>query len=213
MGITFFIAASAWQWLKQLGGLGLIALGIADASLVPLPGSIDALTVVLAASNRGWWAYYAAMSTVGSVIGGYLTYRLGQKGGKESLEKKISKPRLEKIYKKFEKGGFGAVFIPALLPPPVPMVPFVLAAGAMEYPAKKFLAALISGRAIRFAIVAWLASVYGKNILGFLQRYYQPILWALVALAVIGGLGGYWFYRSHKARAKLEQDSRARQAA
>src|SRR5579872_3712140 len=205
MGLSLFIIGSAWQWLKQLGGVGLIALGIADASLVPLPGSIDALTVVMAASNRGWWPYYAAMSTIGSVIGGYLTYRLGQKGGKESLEKKISKPKLEKIYKKFEKGGFGAVFIPALLPPPVPMVPFVLTAGAMEYPPKKFLAALTSGRAIRFAIVAWLASIYGKSILGFLQRYYQPILWTLVALAVLGGMGAFWFYRSQKAKAKAQE--------
>jgi membrane protein YqaA with SNARE-associated domain len=87
--------------LWQLGGPGLILLGLADNSLVPLPGSMDALTIVLPASRKDLWWYYAFMAAIGAVLGGYLTYRLGAEGGKETLEKKISKRRAQKVYRIF----------------------------------------------------------------------------------------------------------------
>src|SRR5437868_8598400 len=118
--------------MHQLGGVGLIIVGVVDASFVPIPGSVDALTIVLAASKHEWWWYYAAMATSGAVLGGYLTFRIGRKGGKESLGRKLSKRRAEKVYAAFEKWGFASVFVAALLPPPVPLVPFLLAAGRMN---------------------------------------------------------------------------------
>ena len=87
MGI--FLSIAWWAWLERLGGIGLILLALADNSVVPLPGSMDALTVVLAAHEKDWWPYYAAMAVIGAVFGGYLTYVLGRKGGKQALEKVI----------------------------------------------------------------------------------------------------------------------------
>jgi membrane protein YqaA with SNARE-associated domain len=174
--------------LHRLGGVGLVVLGLADNSLVPLPGSVDALTIVLAASRREWWWYYAFMAAVGSVLGGYLTYRLGSKGGKEALEKKLPKDKAAKAYRTFERWGFGSVFVPALMPPPVPIVPFLLTAGALQYSTRKFLAALAAGRALRYMLLAWLGSVYGAHIFRFFGKYYKPVLIALIVLAAIGGV-------------------------
>lgn len=193
------------HWLHQLGGPGLVLVGILDASFVPIPGSVDVFTIVLAARNRHLWWYYAIMATVGAVIGAYLTYRLGKKGGKEALEKKFPKQKLEKVYKKFERGGFGTLFIAALMPPPVPLVPFVVAAGALEYPPKKFLMALGSGRALRYFLVAFLASIYGSEIIGWAKQYYEPILWAFVGLVVVGGIGAAIYFWRRKQKAKKEQ--------
>lgn len=202
-----FLTMSAAAHLQAWGGLGLIALGLLDNSFVPLPGSMDALTVVLAASRKNWWPYYALMATAGSVIGGYLTYRLGRKGGEEALEKKIPRNKIEKIHRTFERRGFGAVFVPALLPPPVPLVPFLLAAGALNYSPRKFLAALTAGRAVRYFLLAFLASIYGRAILGFFGKYYRPILWVCVAVGVIAGVAGlgYWLYRRRKSRRSQQQ--------
>src|ERR671923_3036152 len=133
---------SAWTWLRRLGGPGLILLGLADNSVIPLPGSMDVFTIILAANHREWWFYYSLMATAGAVIGGYLTYRLGREGGHEMLERKFSKNKVHKVYRIFERRGFLAVSVPAMLPPPVPIVPFLLAAGALQYPRKKFLASL-----------------------------------------------------------------------
>src|SRR5437868_10552801 len=116
MRIWMVAIFTAWSLLERLGGVGLVALGVIDSSLLPLPGSIDALTIVLAARDHELWPYYAFMSTLGAVIGGYATYRLGRKGGKESLEKKFRKRQVDRVYGFFEKWGFGAVFVTALLP-------------------------------------------------------------------------------------------------
>lgn len=68
--------------LHRLGGPGLILLGIADNSLLPLTGSVDVLTIWLAAHHREPWAYYAMMATIGAVLGGYITYLIARKGEK-----------------------------------------------------------------------------------------------------------------------------------
>jgi len=176
------------SWLIHLGGPGLILLGLADNSVIPLPGSMDVLTIWLAASRRDIWFYYAIMATAGAVLGGYVTYQLARKGGKEALERKFSKRTVDRIYKKFERWGFGAVAVPALLPPPFPIVPALLAAGAMQYPRKKFLAALATGRGVRFTIVAFLGAHYGRHIVRFFSRYYKPALAVLIALSMLGAV-------------------------
>jgi membrane protein YqaA with SNARE-associated domain len=176
------VARSARRWIFHLGGLGFIPLGLLDSSILPLPGSMDVLTIVLSARHGELWSYYALMATVGSVIGGYVTYRLARKGGKETLARKFPRRKLEKIYKIFGRWGFGAIAIPALLPPPAPMVPFLLAAGAMQYSVGKFLAALTLGRMVRYSILAYLAARYGRHTLTFLSQVGHPILIAAIAL-------------------------------
>jgi membrane protein YqaA with SNARE-associated domain len=186
--IHFLIATSVWTWLRHLGGIGLVLLGLADSSVVPLPGSMDVLTIYLAARHRQLWWYYAVMATVGAVLGGYITYSLARKGGKEAFERKLSSKKATKVFERFERWGFGAVAVPALLPPPFPIVPFLLAAGAMQYSRKKFLAALALGRAVRFTIVAGLGAIYGRHIVRFFSQYYKPAMFVLIGLAVIGGI-------------------------
>lgn len=196
--LHFLIAISVWTRLRRLGGVGLVMLGLADSSVVPLPGSMDVLTIYLAARHRDLWWYYAIMATIGAVIGGYITYGLARKGGKEAFERKLSKKRAEKVFARFERWGFGAVAVPAVLPPPFPIVPFLLAAGAMQYSRKKFLAALALGRAVRFTIVAGLGAIYGRHIIRFFSRYYKPALFVLIGLAVVGGVVAitqYYRYR------------------
>ncbi|MGH9828713.1 MAG: hypothetical protein ACREDR_36290, partial [Blastocatellia bacterium] len=61
-------------WFIHLGGPGLILLGLLDNSVIPMPGSMDALTIVLAAHQRQLWLYYALMATAGAVLGGYVTF-------------------------------------------------------------------------------------------------------------------------------------------
>jgi membrane protein YqaA with SNARE-associated domain len=171
-----------------MGGPGLILLGIADSSVIPLTGSMDVLTIWLAAHHREPWPYYALMATVGAVVGGYITYSLARKGGKETLERKLSKRAAAKVYKRFERWGFSAVAVPAVLPPPFPIVPFLLAAGALQYSRKKFLAALTLGRGIRFTILAGLGARYGSHIVRFFAQYYKPAVAILIGLAVLGGV-------------------------
>jgi membrane protein YqaA with SNARE-associated domain len=176
------VARSVRHWIDHLGGLGFIPLGILDSSVIPLPGSMDVLTIFLSERHKQLWFYYALMATAGSVIGGFFTYRLARKGGKETLARRFPSKNLEKVYKTFEHWGLGAIAIPALLPPPVPMLPFLFAAGAMQYPVRKFLLALTLGRLVRYTLLAFLAARYGRQILAFIAQYGHPGLWIVAGL-------------------------------
>src|SRR6266851_4545648 len=192
---------SALRWLVHLGGPGLILLGLAYNSPIPLPGSMDVVTILLAAHHRNLWVYYAMMATAGGVLGGYLTYRMARKGGKETLEKRFSQRNTTRVYAIFERWGLVSVAIPAILPPPFPIVPMLLAAGAMQYPTRKFVAALAVGRGIRYTILAYLGAHYGRHIVRLFALYYWPVLIVLIAFSVLGGLYGLFEY---KRRQKLE---------
>ena len=146
------------------------------------------LTIWLAARHHEPWPYYAVMATLGAVIGGYITYALARKGGKETMERKLSKRKATKVAKTFERWGFFAVAVPALLPPPFPFVPFLLAAGALQYSPKKFLGALTLGRGVRYTIAAGLGFLYGRHILRFFSQYYAPALAILIGIAVLGSV-------------------------
>src|SRR5262249_48671965 len=196
------LVLTVWGWLERLGGLGLVLLGLVDNSPIPVPGSVDALTIILSAHQRDWWPYYAIMATICRVVGGYLTYTLAPGGGQEGLEKKLSKEKAERAYKTFNKFGFWSLFLPALLPPPVPFSPFLIAAGALNYSCRKFLLAVALGRSIRYGALAYLGSIYSRQIFGFFHEYYQLILWTLLILAVAGGVVVTLFIWKRRKRSK-----------
>ncbi|HLV85595.1 MAG TPA: VTT domain-containing protein [Candidatus Sulfotelmatobacter sp.] len=198
-------SARLWSWLLHRRSAAQIAIGVADNSVIPLPGSMDVFTVWLAASEPRYWLYYALMATIGSLVGGYITYFLARKGGKEALEKKFKKRKAQTIYRRFERWGVGAVAVPAMLPPPFPIVPFLLAAGALQFPPKRFLGALALGRGIRFIVIAWLGSKYGTAITHFFSRYYKPTLLILIGLSVLTGILAVVEY----VRRKSDKASRA----
>ncbi len=183
-----FALALALSWLIRLGGPGLVLIGIADNSIIPLTGSMDVLTIWLAAGHRNLWPYYAAMATIGAVLGGYITYSLGRKGGKEAIERKLKKDKAEKLFKRFDRWGFQTIAVSAILPPPFPLVPVLLVAGALQYSRKKFLVALALGRSVRYFLIAGLGSLYAQQITAFFNRYYKPAVLILTGLAVLGSI-------------------------
>jgi len=211
---------SAWRWIHGLGGPGLILLGILDNSPVMStpPGTIDVLVITLATDHNGWWPYYAIMAVIGELIGGYLTYDLAKKGGKATLEKKIGKARAEKIYGLFEKHGTATVLAGAVLPPPFPYTSILIAAGVMQYPKKKFLSALATGRLVRFFGEAALGRIYGRQIVDIVTAHYHFMEKLLIILGIgmiIGAVAYFAWYRPKSTRENQVQGSeiaRARNA-
>jgi membrane protein YqaA with SNARE-associated domain len=188
--------------------LGFIAVGLLDQSLIPIPGSMDALVILFTANRPELWWYYPLWATLGTCLGAYVTYRIAQKGGKEALENKIGKKRAEKAYVVFERWGFWSLFVGAIAPPPVPIVPFLASAGVMQYPKRLFLTAYATGRILRFGLVGWVTSKYGKHIFTFFSRYYRPALYSLIALAIVGGAVGVWYYLRLRRRKRAEDAGR-----
>jgi membrane protein YqaA with SNARE-associated domain len=86
----------------------------------------------------------------------------------------------------------------------------LLAAGALQYPRRKFVGALATGRGVRYTVIAGMGSLYGRAIVHFFSRYYKPALLILIGLAALGGILTLAEYlRSRKSGAAVFPHSRA----
>src|SRR5271163_3512823 len=70
------------HWLMGFGTMGLFVVSLIDSSIIPLPvpGSTDLLLILLVAHGANP-VLAAIVATVGSILGGYLTWGTGSKGG------------------------------------------------------------------------------------------------------------------------------------
>lgn len=169
------------------GGLGLLSVGVLDSSVLMLPLGNDFLMVALSASHRQRVWYYAAMATLGSVIGTFITVWLTGKGAKGMERKGGFGKRMKKVEKKVEEHAGWAVALASLMPPPFPFTVFVAAAAALKYPTKKLLSVVAGGRAARFAIEGVLAARYGRWILSLAESPKFKYFIIFVAALSIGG--------------------------
>lgn len=206
------LLASKWlQWLVHLGAPGAVALGILDASVVPLPGSLDFLTIILSAHKHELWWLYAIAAWIGSVGGAWITYGIGEQGGKQLLETKIPKKSLQRVSRWMEEHSSLTLFIPTLLPPPTPVSYFVLAAGVMGISRRKFLLTFGGAKAIRYTLLAYFSSRYGHQIIHWTRANYPIVLYILLGMLLIGifMFGGWAFYRRQKGKAVPTERERA----
>jgi membrane protein YqaA with SNARE-associated domain len=187
-------------WLTHLGALGLFSVAVVDSSPIPLPlpGSTDLLLLWLVAHKGNPWLL-APCAIAGSIIGGYITWLIGRRGGEAALHHYVPARHLRRVVQWVEHHPILAVFIPALLPPPIPLLPFALASGALDVSRNRFLAVFGAARSLRYSFVAWLGVVYGRKVVRLfsvsLQRWSTPLLCVFVGLMVAGVCFGIWKLR------------------
>lgn len=166
---------------------GVALMGALDASLVFfLPLGIDFVVIIMAARKPELFWLYALLATVGSTAGAAGTYWIGRKAGEKGLTRLVNPKRLERVKAKIDGGAFVIAAL-ALIPPPFPFTPFVLASGALGMNAWALLASLAGARVLRFGIETWLAAHYGSQILRWMRTpMFKDVVGFFIALAVIG---------------------------
>jgi len=199
------------RWLASFGGLGVFAVAIVDSSVIPLPlpGSTDFLLLLLAA-HRGTtviaaiWLAFCAIA--GSLVGGYLTWSAGRKGGEVTLERYVPARILGRIKGWVERHGAWSVGVAAILPPPVPLTPFLVAAGALQIPRGRFLLFYGIARTLRYSLLAWLGITYGHLVLRTwtktLGKWSATILWVYCGLVALGICFGVWKFLKNRQAGK-----------
>ena len=197
------------QWLMQLGGIGLFFLAIIDSSLVPipLPGSTDLVLLLLTAfrsTSISSPIEFASCAFAGSIVGGYLAWAGGKKGGEAALERLGKGKFVKRVQSWVKRNGMLSVGLAAVHPPPVPLLPFTLAAGALGLSLTRFLIAYAFGRAIRYGAIAWLGYRYGREVVVWWQKDLKgwtiPIVSAYLGLIVLGGIYAFWKYRTERRK-------------
>ena len=200
-------------WLVHLGVFGVFGVSLLDASIIPLPvpGSTDLLIVLLVA-NQGCPWLLAGAALLGSMIGGYLTWGAGKKGGEAMLQRYVPKRYLKPVTRWMKRNGVITVALAAVLPPPIPLLPFLLSAGALGLRRRSFLSSFFFARGARYALDAWLGVTYGRRILhawSKYQRWSDVIIWSFLGLVVAAAMFGIWKFKHDKRRFKLNERAEA----
>jgi len=170
--------------LLSFGLAGLFLVAIVDSSFVPLPipGMTDIMLVLFAAQHSNPWLLIA-IATTGSALGGLFSHQVGQSGGLAFIEKRTPKKIFKAVTAWMESHAILAVALPAILPPPMPLSPFVLAAGALKMSRKKFMITFTASRFARHAFAVWLGVHYGRHVLTIWRKF--SATWGTTILIVV----------------------------
>jgi len=181
--------------LLSFGLIGVLFVSIVDSSFVPLPipGLTDLMIVVLAAQHTNLFLLVAT-ATVGSFLGGAISYQAGHTGGMGFLQKHVPPRIFQRVCDWMQNHAILSVAIPAILPPPMPLSPFVLAAGALKMSSQKFLVTFTLSRLLRHAAAAALGVYFGPHVLRlwnrFTRKWEAPILisiWGIILISIAFG--------------------------
>ncbi len=166
------------------GPLGILVLAILD-SAVPVAGVFDVLIAVFAAQRPaiGWWC--AVCAVIGSTAGNYALFHAARRGGRRYLNESAGSARGKKFRLWFERYGLITVFIPALLPIPMPLKLFVVSAGALGTSTTAFMIVVVVARTLRYFGMAWLGVNLGKDAGAFLVAHAWHFGIAAVLLFVV----------------------------
>lgn len=184
IGLPIYFAAPA-----------MIVIGALDSSLLSLPEINDYLVVGRCFKDHSAAFYFPLFAATGSVIGCNLLYTIVRRGGQAVLRKRFNLQSIKRVERAYERFGFLAIGIPAILPPPLPFKIFVATAGALEYPRWKFLLTVMIARSLRYYVEGILAVFYGRRVLLFMKDNGLVIISIVATVLLIVGviyLAVYW---------------------
>jgi membrane protein YqaA with SNARE-associated domain len=178
--------ASLFRFFLTWWGACLLA-ALDSSMLFFLPFGIDSVVIYLAARNRELFWLYPVLATAGSMAGAAVTFWIGQKIGDVGVGRFVPQRRFERIQERLRDSGAVAMALPALMPPPFPLTPFILTCGALAVDPWRFFVTFGVVRLLRFGAEAILARQYGRGILRIMQSdAFQGAILAFVAIAIAG---------------------------
>lgn len=170
-------------WAKTpYGPWALFLLAFAESSFFPIPP--DVLQIALTLTEPSAAFYLAAITTIGSVLGGMFGYLVGLKGGLPILKRFVAEKKIRLVHDYFSRYEAWAIFIAGFTP--IPYKVFTIAAGVFSIDFKIFVLASILGRGARFFIVATLLFFFGREISSLIGKYFNLFSIAFVILVIIG---------------------------
>ena len=172
------------QYLVSFGPFGLFTIAFLDSVMIPMPGGVDAVLLLLAASRPSWMLIYVAAATVGSTIGCVVLYRISQRAGKRALAR-FSESKQKRVKDLLDRYDVMSVLAASLLPPPFPFKLFVVSSGVFRLNIVRFTIAIAAGRTFRYLLEGYLAAHYGEHAKEILARYYPTIGITLAILVIV----------------------------
>jgi membrane protein DedA with SNARE-associated domain len=163
------------------GPLGILLLSILDSAGVPVAGVFDFLLVLIAVEKPSVAWLCAGFAVLGSTVGNSMLFWAARKGGSGFMARAAPEGRAAKFRRWFRRYGMVTVFIPALIPIPMPLKLFVISAGVTGTALAEFIGVVLVARILRYFGEAWLGVTLGRESTAFLKSH----TWHFVAGAVM----------------------------
>lgn len=184
----------SWSESKY-GSLVLFILAFIESVFFPIPPDVLLIALALGASIKAF--KYAAICTIGSVLGAFVGYYVGHSLWLTSTGDfspfanffftnvpGFTVDLYDKIKNLFIEWDFWVVFTAGFTP--IPYKVFTISAGAFEINFAMFTIASIVSRGARFFLIAWLIWKYGSSIKTFIEKYFNFLALAFTVI-LIGG--------------------------
>ncbi len=172
------------HWLLSFGPFGLLAIAFLDSVLVPIPGGVDAMLLLLAASRPSWMLIYVAAAMIGSTAGCIGLYKISERAGHRALNR-FSEKKQKRVKDLIDRYDVLSVLVASVLPPPFPFKLFVVSAGVFRLNLVRFTIAIAVGRTFRYLLEGYLAAHYGEHAKEILAHYYPSIGIGVAVLIIV----------------------------
>jgi len=171
------------------GPAGVLLLSILDSSGVPVAGVFDALLVLIAVQRPGAAWLCAGLAVLGSTVGNTILFWTAHRGGRHFMSAATTEGRSRRFREWFRRYGMVTVFVPALVPIPMPLKVFVISAGVTGTSFSEFVGVILLARGIRYFGEAWLGVRLGTESGAFLKAH--ALDFCIVALLLFAALYGW----------------------
>ncbi len=191
------------EWLSQsaatLGPWGIFFVALGDSAFVPLPQGVDALIIAQAIAAPSTAYLAAALAVMGSLLGSLFLYEMARRGGRKMLERKVSSAGIDRMRRQFEQYDALVLVLPTMIPLPLPMKLFVIAAGVFQMRLIRFITAIAFARVVRYFGEAFIALQYREQTTAFLKEH------ALAGFAIGLALVGLFYVVSRWSTQRVSQ--------
>lgn len=178
-------------------------MGVLDSSFLVLPFGNDLLVVGLVANHHHGAPWYVLAAASGSCVGVLLLALVCRKLGEEGLRKMAGDKKYDSLKNRIGKNSGFAIFLGGIAPPPFPFTMVIGAAAALDYSIWRILAINFLARGLRFALLAWLAMKFGREVLAIAKS--SPFEWAMgvfIFLCLAGSAFSIWRWFRHTRGSK-----------
>lgn len=186
---------------SRWGAVALFCFAFAESSFFPIPPDVLLIALCLGAATRAF--RFAAICTVGSILGALAGYAIGYYAWQNSAGEYtalaewfyahiFSIEAFNRVKALYDTYDFWIVFTAGFTPLPYKL--FTITGGLFGINLAMFVVASVISRGLRFFLIGWLIWRFGAPIKGFIDRYFNLLAIAFTVL-LIGSfvLIGYCF--------------------
>jgi membrane protein YqaA with SNARE-associated domain len=172
----------------RYASFALFVMAFAEASFFPIPPDVLLLAMAMGAPNKA--LRFAAICTLGSVLGGITGYAMGWGlwGVLDSYFYQyvpgFNEALFIRLAESFSDNTFSAIFAAGFTP--IPFKVFTIAAGAALVPFGIFVLGAVASRALRYGLLAALIMWFGPTIKVWIDKYFN-ILTIIATVLLVGG--------------------------